>query len=135
MSNQTTTLDNYYQNVMQLGNLRTLGHAERVTFGVLRSLGFVLSGGTKKKLAKALPDELAYHLTRGWKLINIRHKNLSLDDFAKDVSYHSGNTDPRIAKVMTGIVFGQIKGSLDHSLIRDVAKDLSPEVRDFWNKA
>jgi len=36
---------------------------------------------------------------------------------------------------MTGIVFGQIKGSLDHSLIRDVAKDLSPEVRDFWNKA
>lgn len=135
MSNQATTVDNYYQNVMELGNLRTPAHAERITFGVLRSLGFVLSRGTKKKLAKALPKELAFHLTRGWRLINIRHKNLTVDAFAKDVSYHCGNTDPKIAKVMTGIVFGQIKNQIDDALIREVAKDLSPEVREFWNAA
>lgn len=135
MSNQTTALDSYYENVMRLGNLRTPAHAERVTFGVLRSLGFVLSGSTKKKLAKALPEEWAFHLTRGWRLINIRHKNLTVDEFAKDVSLHSGNTDRAVAKVMTRIVFGQIKSQIDHGLIRDVAKDLSPEVRDFWNAA
>ncbi len=132
MSNQSTTLDNFYQSVMQTGNLRTPKHASRLTFAVLHTLGFNLSGGVKRELAKALPEDMAKFLTRGWRLINIRHKNLSLHDFAKDVARHNGNTDPAVAATGVRVVFQQIKKMLDDDLIRRVGRDLSPEVRELW---
>lgn len=135
MTNQTTTIDSFYQAVMQNGNLRTSNHATRLTFAVLHTLGFNLSGGVKRKLAKALPDDLARDLTRGWRLINIRSKKLPLSKFAKDVARHSGNTDPQYAEMATIVVFHQIKQIIDGDLSRDVARDLSPEVRDLWNAA
>ncbi len=135
MSNRTTTADSFYEEMTRLGNFRTPDHAERATFAVLHTLGFNLSGSTKKKLAKALPESLAHYLTRGWRLINIRHKKLSLDKFAKDVALHSGNTDREVAKVQAGVIFRQIKGLIDDGLIREVSRDLSPEVSDFWDKA
>lgn len=135
MSNQTATLENFYQAVMQSGNLRTPKHATRLTFAVLHTLGFNLSKGVKSKLAKALPKELASDLTRGWRLINIRHKNLPLETFAKDVAMHNGNTDPQYTESAVGIVFKQLKQIIDDDLVREVARDLSPEVRALWNKA
>lgn len=135
MSNQTITTDTFYRTIMQDGNLRTTDHASRLTFAVLHTLGFNLSGATKRKLAKALPDEPARYLTRGWRLINIRHSNLSLDRFAKDVARHNGNTDPQNAERATAVVFRQLKKLLDDDLVRAVARDLSPEVRALWNTA
>jgi uncharacterized protein (DUF2267 family) len=135
MSNQTINLDSFYQSIMQRGNLRTPKHASRLTFAVLHTLGFNLSGGVKRSLAKQLPDDLAKDLTRGWRLINIRHKNLSLHDFAKDVARHSGNTDAQYAESATKVVFHQLKQIIDDDMIRDVARDISPEVRALWDAA
>lgn len=147
MSNLTTTSratgsqaatvdrDSFYKDVMRIGNLRTAAHAERWTYAVLRTLGFNLSGGTKRELAKALPEELGRHLKRGWRLINIRRSELSLDNFAKDISLLSGNTDREVAKVVTQIVFRQLKGLVNDRVSRSVVRDLSPEVGDFWEAA
>lgn len=135
MSNETTPIDRFYSDVMLQGNLRTPSHAARLTFAVLHTLGFNLSGGTKRKLADALPEDLARDLTRGWRLINIRQSNLSLDKFAKDVARHSGNTDGEYAKTATRVVFKQLKQIIDDDLSREVARNLSPEVRNLWNAA
>lgn len=135
MSNQTLSLDSFYRAIMQKGNLRTPDHASRLTFAVLHTLGFNISGGTKKELARALPDELARDLTRGWRLINIRSSRLPLEKFMKDVARHNGNTDPKNAERATKVVFGELKQLIDDDLTREVARDLSPEVRAFWNAA
>jgi len=135
MSNQTLSIDDYYYDVMRGGNLRTPDHAARLSFAVLRALGFNLGGAAKRKLARALPPELARDLTRGWRLINVRHGNLSVDSFAKDVARHSGNTDPDFAQTAMRTVFAQIKRMVDDGVSRAVARDLSPEMRDFWNAA
>ncbi len=135
MSNQTMTPDSFYEGVMESGNFRTPAHAQRATFAVLHTLGFNLSGSTKKDLANALPKELAGFLTRGWKLINIRHKNLPLDEFAKEVALDSGNTDHEVAKVTSRIIFRQMKSMIDDGLIREVTRDLSPEVSHLWKVA
>ncbi len=135
MSNQTLSLDSFYRTIMQKGNLRTPDHASRLTFAVLHTLGFNISGGTKKDLARALPDELARDLTRGWRLINIRSSRLPLEKFMKDVARHNGNTDPKNAERATKVVFGELKQLIDDDLTRAVARDLSPEVRAFWNAA
>lgn len=128
-------LDSYYSAIMQHGKLRTPSHAARLSRAVLRTLGFNLSGGVKKKLAEALPPDLAHDLTRGWLLLHIRDRNLSLHRFAKDVARHSGNTDPQYAQMATAAVFRQIKQLIDADLSREVARNLSPEVRELWNSA
>lgn len=135
MSNQTMTLDNYYNEIMQRGKLRTPVHAARLSTAVLHTLGFNLSGGVKKDLARALPPDLARDLTRGWRLIHFRDRNVTLHNFAKDVARHSGNTDPQYAQMATMAVFHQIKQLVDADLSHEVAKDMSPEVREFWNAA
>lgn len=135
MNNQTMTLDTFYSGVMRQGKLPTTAHAARTTSAVLRALGFNLSGSVKKKLAQALPEGMDKELTRGWRLINIRHSNLSLRDFLKDIAMHSGNTDAQYAQMATAAVFHFIKQQLDESVSREVARDLSREVRDFWNAA
>lgn len=135
MSNQTISIDDYYYDVMHGGNLRTPDHAARLSHAVLRALGFNLGGAAKRKLAKALPPELAHDLKRGWRLINVRHSNLSVDRFAKEVARHSGNTDPDFARTAMGAVFAQVKGLISDDVSRAVARDLSPEMRAFWNAA
>ncbi len=135
MSNHTISIDDYYDDVMRGGNLRTPDHAARLSFAVLRALGFNLGGAAKRKLAKALPPELARDLTRSWRLINIRHGNLSVDRFATEVARNSGNTDPDFAKTAMRAVFRQIKGMIGDDMSRTVARDLSPEMRAFWNAA
>jgi uncharacterized protein (DUF2267 family) len=58
-----------------------------------------------------------------------------MSKFAKDVALHSGNTDPKYAEMVTKVVFRQLKSFMDEDLRREVAKDLSPEVGDFWIEA
>ena len=135
MSDQTMQLDSFYSAVMQRGNLPTPQHAARTSGAVLHSLGFNLSGGVKRELARALPADLAHELTRGWRLIHFRNTHLPLEKFAHDVALHSGNTDPQYARMAAAAVFGQLKRLIDDDLNRRVAKDLSPEVRDLWNAA
>ncbi|RIK16970.1 MAG: hypothetical protein DCC51_12965 [Anaerolineae bacterium] len=135
MSDQTMTLDKLYQSMMQNGNLRTTGQASRITFAVLRTLGFNLSRSVKGELAKALPDEFARELKRGWRLVNIRHRNMTIETFAKDVARNSGNTDVQVGITKTRLVFHYIKALIDDDISRKVARDLSPEVRDLWNAA
>ena len=135
MSTQTMTLDTYYTEVMQGARVRTVDHAARLSSAVLHVLGFSLSGGVKRKLAKALPSDLGRQLTRGWRLINVRDHKQTRHKFLKDIGLHSGNTDPQYAEMATSAVFHQIKQFIDGDLSRQVAKDLSPEVRDLWNAA
>jgi uncharacterized protein (DUF2267 family) len=135
MNDQTATLDSFYNAIMANGMLPTAAHAARQTSAVLRALGFNLSGGVKKKLARSLPEDLARELTRGWRLVNIRHSQLPLRDFLKEIAMHSGNTDAQYAEIATAAVFRQIKHNLDADVSREVARDLSPEVRAFWNAA
>ena len=135
MSDQTMQLDSFYSEVMQRGNMRTADQAARVSSAVLHTLGFNLSGGVKRQMARALPPDLAHELTRGWRLLHIRDTHLPLEKFAHDVALHSGNTDPQYARMAAAAVFGQLKRLIDDDLNRRVAKDLSPEVRDLWNAA
>ena len=135
MSDQSMQLDSFYSAVMERGNLRTTDHAARTSSAVLHSLGFNLSGGVKRELARALPADLAHELTRGWRLIHFRDTHLTAEKFARDVALHSGNTDPQYARMATAAVFSQLKRLIDDDLNRRVAKDLSPEVRDLWNAA
>ncbi len=135
MSDQTMQLDSFYNEVMRHGNLRSADQAARVSSAVLHTLGFNLSGGVKRELARALPAGLAHELTRGWRLIHFRNTRLPMEKFAHDVALHSGNTDPQYARMATANVFGQLKQLIDANLSQRVAKDLSPEVRDLWNAA
>jgi uncharacterized protein (DUF2267 family) len=135
MINQTTSLDAFYDGIMINGKLPTPAHAARFTSAVLYTLGFNLSGGVKKKLARSLPEAIARDLTRGWRLVNVRHNQLPLRDFLKDIAMTSGNTDAQYAEMATGAIFRQIKRNLDADVAREVARDLSPEVRAFWNAA
>jgi uncharacterized protein (DUF2267 family) len=135
MTHQTMTLDTYYTEIMQRGNMRTPDQAARVSRAVLRALGFNLSGGLKRELARALPDHLGRELRRGWRLIHFRNTRLPLEEFAKDVALNSGNTDPQYGAMATSAVFGQIKQLIDDDLSHRVGKDLSPEVRALWDAA
>jgi uncharacterized protein (DUF2267 family) len=135
MNNQMAALDGFYYEIMANSKLPTPVHAARFTSAVMRSLGFNLSGGVKKKLARSLLEPMARDLIRGWRLVNIRHSQLPLRDFLKDIAMHSGNTDAQYAEMATAAVFRQIKQNLDADVSREVARDLSPEVRAFWNAA
>ncbi len=132
---EAAALDEFYRAVMREAQQPTMKHAARTTFAVLHTLGFNLSGSVKKKLAKELPEKLARDLTRGWRLLHIRNRNLSLEDFAADVGLHSGNTDPDYAKIAIRVIFRQMKKRLGGNLIQTVARDLSPEVRALWDEA
>jgi len=135
MTTQTITLDAYYREVMHGAKARTVEHAARLSQAVLHVLGFNLSSGIKRKLTRSLPEPLGHELTRGWRLIHFRDRHLSRYKFLKAVGLQSGNTDPQYAALSTAAVFRQLKQFLDGDLSREVAKDLSPEVRELWNAA
>ena len=130
-----TDLTSYYQTIQTQGNLRTLQHAQRWSMAVLKTLGFNLDGRTKKRLAKALPQELATNLTRVFWLAHFRNGNLPVHDFQNQVSRRSGNSDPNFAKTPILAVFSGLKAMIDKDMQTAVSKTLSPEVRALWDKA
>ncbi|MCP4415395.1 MAG: DUF2267 domain-containing protein [Chloroflexi bacterium] len=130
-----TNLTSYYQMIQAEGNLRTPQHAQRWSTAVLKTLGFNLDNRTKKRLAKALPKELAIDLTRVFWLLHFRNSNLSSHEFQNQVSRRSGNSDPNFAKIPISAVFNGVKGLVDNEMQTAVSQSLSPEVRSLWDKA
>jgi uncharacterized protein (DUF2267 family) len=135
MAGDASSLEQYFQGIKVRGKQRTVDHAVRISYAVLHMLGFNLSGGVKRKLTDSLPEELSRQLNRGWRLIHFRNRNITLQQFSKDVSLHTGNTDPQFAETSTRAVFHNLKQLIDYDLIREIAKDLSPELRRVWNAA
>ena len=128
-------LNGYYRYVQEAGKLRTAEHAERWSDGILRTLGVNLDRGTKRALARALPDELARSLTRVFWLLHFRDPNLTAAEFQRMAARRSGNTDADFARYPVLAVFGGIKQMIDADLARNVAESLAPEIRELWHEA
>lgn len=135
MADQVSTLDTYYAHIQHDGRLRTIQHAERWSEAVLRTLGFTLKGGTKRELAKALPETLGKQLTRGWRLIHFRDPNLTAEEFLKQTAYRSGNSDPDFARIATTAVFRNLKTLIDSDVNQEVVDDLPDEIAQMWAEA
>lgn len=128
-------VDNYYQTVQSKGSLRTPAHAQRWSTAVLKTLGVNLDRKTKKKLAKALPEELGNDLKRLFWLVHFRNKNMTQQEFQFEVSKRSGNSDWQFAKIPTQAVFHSLKELIDQDTNQAVADTLAPDVRDMWQTA
>ena len=128
-------LSSYYQRVEENGHLRTSDNAQQWSTAVLRALGTNLDRRTKKKLAKTLPDELAFDLTRKFWLLHFRDKNKPRDQFFKEVARMGGNTDAQFALKPTRAVFHELKGYAGEEVSNDVAESLSHEVGELWQEA
>jgi uncharacterized protein (DUF2267 family) len=128
-------LTDYYQRIEENGNLRSTEIAQQWSTAVLRALGTNLDRGTKRRLAKTLPDELAFALTRKFWLLHFRDKNKPSSVFLKEVARMSGNTDAQFAKYPTTAVFHELKGYAGEDVSKDVAEALSPEVSALWQTA
>lgn len=128
-------LAGYFAYIQEAGNLRTTAHAQRWSRAVLKTLGINLSRGIKKKLAKALPEELAGDLTRVFWLLHFQNDGLTQYDFLNQVSRRAGNSDPDFARFPTTAVFHQIKAIAGADMAEQVAEALSPEMRQWWEEA
>ncbi len=135
MTNTTNNLTDYYATVQQTGQLRTVAHAQRWSRAVLNTLGLALDRRTKKKLSKALPEELAGDLTRVFWLAHFRNSGMSQYDFFNQVSRRGGNSDPDFARYPTTAVFNQLKTLTSQEVNNQVAKALSPDMRQLWEEA
>jgi uncharacterized protein (DUF2267 family) len=128
-------LTDYFAYIQKTGKLRTPSHAQRWSRAVLKTFGINLDRGTKKKLAKALPADLANDLTRVFWLAHFQNKGLTQYDFLNQVSRRAGNTDPDFARYPTTAVFHQIKAIVGKDMTDQVAKTLSSEMRQMWEEA
>ena len=125
----------FYHDVQQLGKLPTAEHAQRWTVGTLKTLGISLDGKTKRRLARALPDEFADPLTDVFWLLHFRNPQLSSQDFQRAAARRSGNSDAQFARFPVLAVFAGVKQMINQDLQREVANSLAPEVRELWNQA
>ena len=128
-------LTDYFAYIQKAGKLRTPAHAQRWSRAVLKTLGINLDRGTKKKLAKALPADLAGDLTRVFWLAHFQNSGLTQYDFLNQVSRRAGNTDPDFARYPVTAVFHQLKAIIGQDMTNQVAKSLSPEMRQMWEAA
>jgi uncharacterized protein (DUF2267 family) len=134
---QTTVanLDSFYEQVQERGYLLTRENAEQWSWAILRSLGHNLPRGTRKDLAKALPEELGNALTRKFWLLHFRDKNKSANQFLKEIARMSGNTDGAFARLPTLAVFHELKSMAGPDLSDEVAEALAPELSALWQQA
>jgi uncharacterized protein (DUF2267 family) len=135
MSNQDVTLDGFYEFVQSDADLRTPEHARRWTHAVLRTMGFNLSGSTRKSLARALPKQLGDELSRGFKLLSFFNGRKPADEFFKEVARRSGNSDAQYARAASASVFRGLKQTLDADMSREVGNALPKEVGRIWDGA
>ncbi len=135
MTYSTDNLTNYYAAIQTAGKLRSPMHAQRWSRGVLKTLGINLDRGTKKKLARALPNELAADLTRVFWLAHFRNAGQTQYEFLNQVSRRCGNSDPDFARYPTTAVFHEIKALAGKEVSDAVAKALSPDMRKMWEAA
>lgn len=131
----TTNLQPYYNTIETMGSLRTPELAQRWSMATLQMLGHNLGRGSKKKLANALPDELAADLKRVFWLVHFRNKQKPAIEFQKEVARRAGVTDAQFAKIPITAVFHALKNMIDNDVRDAVADDLSPEISDLWKNA
>ncbi|RMH01963.1 MAG: DUF2267 domain-containing protein [Chloroflexi bacterium] len=134
-TNENAELMALYAQIQQEGNLRTVEHARRWCQGVLRTLGYNLDGRTKRKLSKALPEEMAAALNNSFKIFPFRDMTISQQEFLKEVARRSGHTDANFARFPTTAVFRHIKKIIPNELNQQVARTLPPEVSKLWEQA
>ncbi|MCP5095153.1 MAG: DUF2267 domain-containing protein [Chloroflexi bacterium] len=132
---QTNEITQYFDTVQTKGKLLTMVQAERWSTAVLKTLALNLSKGTKRKLAKALPQPLADDFSRIFWLAHFRNTNMPALEFQEYVSRRSGHTDKNFAKKPILAVFSGIKTLISKDVSDTVADDLSPELRDLWQRA
>ena len=132
---ETITLDDYYEYVMEKGLLLTKDHAKRWSNGVLKTLGTALDRRTKKALAKALPEELGESLTSVFWLAHFRDPNQSTVEFCSRVARRSGNSNGEFALHPTIAVFSGVRSLIDNDLDERVSKSLSPQLSELWGQA
>jgi uncharacterized protein (DUF2267 family) len=128
-------LSSYYQSVEENGYLRATDNAQEWSTAVLRALGLNLDRRTKKKLAKTLPEELAFDLTRKFWLLHFRDMNKPQAEFLKEVARMGGNTDAQFALHPTRAVFHELKSYAGEEVSNDVAESLPNEVGELWQEA
>lgn len=121
----THDLTHYYQHVQETGKLRTPDHARRWSTAVLKTLGTVLDRGSKKSLARALPQELADDLTAVFWLLHFRDMTMSQAEFQRRVAMRSGNTNGEFAHYPIKAVFAGIQEMIDRDLQQKVAGSLA----------
>jgi len=125
----------YYTTIKEKGYLRTTQHAQLWSTAVLKTLGLNLDRSTKKKLAKALPEELAFPLQRIFWLLHFRNTSLSREEFQKMVARRSGNSDGQFARYPVSAVFHGLKVLIDDQTDKAVRDSLSPDLREMWEAA
>jgi uncharacterized protein (DUF2267 family) len=129
-------LDDYYRHIQSVGNVRTLDHAKRWSDGVLKTLGTSLHRKVKKDLAKSLPSELAQSLNGVFWLLHFHDPTLSSHEFLRRAGRRSGNSNFEFARYPTLAVFGGLKiFAADNDLEKEIAEDLSPDIRNLWEQA
>ena len=90
---------------------------------------------TKKKLAGALPDELAFLLKRQFWLLHFRDANKPEKVFLNEVSRRSGNSDSDFARTPTLAVFHELKVLAGEDVSEEVSESLAPELSELWQQA
>ncbi len=130
-----TDLTSYYESVQTIGKLPTVGHAQRWSTAVLKTLGVNLDRKTKKKLSKALPEALGGDVKRLFQLVHFRNKNMTRQEFQFEVSRRSGNSDWQFARYPIQAVFQGVKSLIDNDINQAVADALAPEISEMWEKA
>ena len=128
-------LSGYYRMIQQNGRLPTVAVAHCWNEAVLRTLGLNLDRKSKKQLANALPEELAYYLNRQFRLLHFRNSNESDAEFLKEVARRSGSSDPASARVPTEAVFHELKAVSGKDVTDAVADSLAPELSELWQQA
>ena len=128
-------LSHYYQQVKTLGKLRTVAHAQRWSTAVLNTLGDNIDGRTKKRLANALPEDLAGDLVRIFRFKRFVYKEMKAWEFQNQAARRGGNTDPQFAKFPVTAVFHGLKNYIDNDLSQAVADALPTEVGELWQRA
>jgi uncharacterized protein (DUF2267 family) len=132
---QTNEITHYFDTIQTKGKLLTRIQAERWSTAVLKTLALNLGKGSKRKLIKALPKPLADDFSRIFWLAHFRNTNMPAAEFQEAVSRRSGHTDKNFAVKPILAVFGAIKTLVDQEVSDAVADDLSPELRDLWQRA
>ncbi len=128
-------LNNYYEQVLSNGSLRTPDHAQRWSQAVLQTLGLNLQRSVKKSLGSALPEELNSQLYGVFWLLNFRNEEMSALDFQERVAKRAGNSDKLFARLPTVAVFGAVKTMVGDKVANQVADDLAPELKNLWQGA
>ena len=129
-------IEDFLAHVETHGKLRTVEHAKRWTAGTLQMLGVNLSRGVKKSLGADLHDDLQKQLGQVFWVAYFRDTNMPAYEFCNRVARRSrGTSDADFAKYPVAAVFGAVKRMVGQNTADQVKDDLSPELREIWEKS